>query len=91
MSHLRGKSHQEALRKSSVGRASSATVSPREDLNHITEAPLDCVDEKQERHRERQRALRKRGKKLRLRMTARYCELKGFENRFSWILAWSLF
>ncbi|KAE8749683.1 hypothetical protein FOCC_FOCC003670, partial [Frankliniella occidentalis] len=74
LSHLRGKSHQEALRKSSGGRNNSTNVSPREDLDHIAEAPPDCVDEKQERHKERQQALRKRAKKLRLRMTAKGLE-----------------
>ncbi|XP_034246179.1 S phase cyclin A-associated protein in the endoplasmic reticulum [Thrips palmi] len=83
LSHLRGKSHQEALRKSSASRANPATVSPREDLDHITEAPPDCVDEKQERHRERQRALRKRGKKLRLRMTARGQEFENMLEKVS--------
>lgn len=71
LSHLKGKSHQEALRKSTGGRCNAANHSPKEDLDHITEAPPDCIDEKQERHKERQRALKKRAKKLRLRMTAR--------------------
>ncbi|KAK3924987.1 S phase cyclin A-associated protein in the endoplasmic reticulum [Frankliniella fusca] len=74
LSHLRGKSHQEALKKSSGGRGNSTNVSPREDLDHIAEAPPDCIDEKQERHKERQRALKKRAKKLRLRMTAKGLE-----------------
>lgn len=77
MSHLRGKSHQEALRKSNGGRSNASSVSAKENLDHITEAPADYIDEKQEHYRERQRALRKRAKKLRLRMTARYIKKRN--------------
>ncbi|KAJ1530756.1 hypothetical protein ONE63_005610 [Megalurothrips usitatus] len=84
LSHLRGRSHQEALQALQASRKSSGPgpggrgSAGQEDLSHITEAPPDCVDEKQEQHRERLRVLRKRAKKLRLRMTS-----KGLEHEKS--------
>ena len=69
LSHLRGPSHQEALKKYREQFEASVKFS---ECSIITDAPADILREKKSREKERQKSLRKRCKKIRQRLCARY-------------------
>ncbi|XP_071451801.1 S phase cyclin A-associated protein in the endoplasmic reticulum [Hetaerina americana] len=76
-SHLRGKKHQESLRSQTLqqkvgseGHGAKESPSPINmcSMEHIVDAPADKIDPKIAQDRERQKALKKRCKKIRQRM-----------------------
>ncbi|CAN8004937.1 unnamed protein product, partial [Ixodes hexagonus] len=71
LSHLRGKKHQEAIRENYDGVAPSAEELESYNLKHIVDASADQLDPSIALDRERQKAHRKRCKKLRHKMSAR--------------------
>lgn len=71
LSHLRGKKHQEAIRENYDGEAPSAEELESYNLKHIVDASADQLDPSIALDRERQKAHRKRCKKLRHKMSAR--------------------
>ncbi|XP_046404620.1 S phase cyclin A-associated protein in the endoplasmic reticulum isoform X2 [Ischnura elegans] len=77
-SHLRGKKHQESLRSQTLqqkigsdGHSIKESPSPINmcSMEHIVDAPADKIDPKIAQDRERQKALKKRCKKIRQRMS----------------------
>jgi len=72
LSHLRGRKHQEAVRHQHEGVDPSREDLASYNIRHIVDAPADKIDPKIALDKERQKALKKRCKKLRLRMAARY-------------------
>lgn len=75
LSHLRGRKHQEAVRHQHEGVDPSREDLASYNIQHIVDAPADKIDPKIALDKERQKALKKRCKKLRLRMAARYVKL----------------
>ncbi|KAH9369975.1 hypothetical protein HPB48_001852 [Haemaphysalis longicornis] len=71
LSHLRGKTHQEAIRDKYQGVAPSTEELESYNLKHIVDASADHLDPSIALDRERQKAHRKRCKKLRHKMASR--------------------
>ncbi|XP_047487554.1 S phase cyclin A-associated protein in the endoplasmic reticulum-like [Penaeus chinensis] len=71
LSHLRGRHHQEALRALHQGGDISNEDSETYNLKHIIDAPANIDDPQVTRDKERQKALKRRCKKIRTRMTTR--------------------
>lgn len=71
LSHLRGKKHQEAIREKYQEVAPSTEKLESYNLKHIVDASADQLDPSIALDRERQKAHRKRCKKLRHKMTSR--------------------
>ncbi|XP_054932953.1 S phase cyclin A-associated protein in the endoplasmic reticulum isoform X4 [Dermacentor andersoni] len=71
LSHLRGKKHQEAIHEKYQEVAPSTEKLESYNLKHIVDAPADQLDPSIALDRERQKAHRKRCKKLRHKMTSR--------------------
>ncbi|XP_069682477.1 S phase cyclin A-associated protein in the endoplasmic reticulum isoform X2 [Periplaneta americana] len=71
LSHLRGRKHQEALQHQHEGVDPSREDLASYNIKHIVDAPADKIDPKIALDKERQKALKKRCKKIRLRMAAR--------------------
>ena len=71
LSHLRGRKHQEAVQRQHEGIEPSREDIASYNLKHIVDAPADKIDPKIALDKERQKALKKRCKKIRLRMAAR--------------------
>ncbi|KAL3184347.1 hypothetical protein MRX96_022963 [Rhipicephalus microplus] len=71
LSHLRGKKHQEAIREKYQEVAPSTEKLESYNLKHIVDASADQIDPSIALDRERQKAHRKRCKKLRHKMTSR--------------------
>jgi hypothetical protein len=74
LSHLRGRKHQEAVQHQLEGVDPSREDLASYNLRHIVDAPADKIDPKIALDKERQKALKKRCKKIRLRMAARYAK-----------------
>ncbi|XP_068081995.1 S phase cyclin A-associated protein in the endoplasmic reticulum [Anabrus simplex] len=70
LSHLRGKKHQEAVQRLHGTNLSKEEVTSY-NIRHIVDAPADKIDPKIALDKERQKALKKRCKKIRLRMASR--------------------
>ncbi|XP_076067505.1 SCAPER domain-containing protein short spindle 3 isoform X2 [Oratosquilla oratoria] len=70
LSHLRGRKHQDALATLHQGQVSSEE-SATYNLRHIVDAPANIDDPQVTRDKERQKALKKRCRKIRSRMTTR--------------------
>ncbi|PSN55927.1 hypothetical protein C0J52_00443 [Blattella germanica] len=70
LSHLRGRKHQEAVQRQHEGIEPSREDLTSYNLKHIVDAPADKIDPKIALDKERQKALKKRCKKIRLRMAA---------------------
>jgi predicted DNA-binding protein (UPF0251 family) len=68
VSHLRGRQHQQAVKTQLGGKDVNREELEVFSLKHIEEAPANSADKKMELDRERQRALKKKCKKIRLRM-----------------------
>ncbi|KAJ9591852.1 hypothetical protein L9F63_001669, partial [Diploptera punctata] len=68
LSHLRGRKHQEAVQHQHEGIEPSREDLASYNLKHIVDAPADKIDPKIALDKERQKALKKRCKKIRLRM-----------------------
>ncbi|XP_042882027.1 S phase cyclin A-associated protein in the endoplasmic reticulum-like isoform X3 [Penaeus japonicus] len=79
LSHLRGRHHQEALRALHQGGDISNEDSETYNLKHIIDAPANIDDPQVTRDKERQKALKRRCKKIRTRMTTRG---KDYETTF---------
>ncbi|XP_064618910.1 S phase cyclin A-associated protein in the endoplasmic reticulum-like isoform X2 [Lineus longissimus] len=77
LSHLRGKKHQQSLLAKNHGKELSREVIETFNLRHITDAPSDRPDPRAALDKERQKALKKRCKKLRQRMTVRGIEYEN--------------
>lgn len=71
VSHLRGRQHQEAVRAQLGGKDVTREELEVFSLKHITDAPSSDTDNRLAMDRERQKALKKRCKKIRLRMAAK--------------------
>lgn len=71
LSHLRGKKHQEAIRDKYQGVAPSTEELESYNLKHVVDASADHLDPSIALDRERQKAHRKRCKKLRHKMASR--------------------
>ncbi|KAK7075868.1 hypothetical protein SK128_028009, partial [Halocaridina rubra] len=71
LSHLRGPCHQEALKALHQSDSVSLEDSETYNLKHIIDAPANIDDPQVTRDKERQKALKRRCKKLRTRMTQR--------------------
>ncbi|XP_074649946.1 S phase cyclin A-associated protein in the endoplasmic reticulum-like isoform X2 [Tubulanus polymorphus] len=71
LSHLRGRQHQQSIQDGNSGKDLSKQDIESFNLKNITNAPLDRPDPKAVSDRERQKAQKKRCKKLRQRMTQR--------------------
>ncbi|XP_066969549.1 calponin homology domain-containing protein DDB_G0272472 isoform X1 [Macrobrachium rosenbergii] len=71
LSHLRGPRHQEALRALHQAEHLSVEDSETYNLKHIIDAPANIDDPQVTRDKERQKALKRRCKKIRTRMTTR--------------------
>ncbi|XP_033609551.1 S phase cyclin A-associated protein in the endoplasmic reticulum isoform X3 [Cryptotermes secundus] len=71
LSHLRGRKHQEAVQRQHEGVDPSREDLASYNIRHIVDAPADKIDPKIALDKERQKALKKRCKKIRLRMAAR--------------------
>ncbi|XP_065334279.1 S phase cyclin A-associated protein in the endoplasmic reticulum isoform X2 [Cloeon dipterum] len=71
VSHLRGRQHQQEVKTQLGGKDVSRDELEVFSLKHIEEAPANSTDKKLELDRERQRALKKKFKKIRLRMIAK--------------------
>jgi DNA-binding NarL/FixJ family response regulator len=71
VSHLRGRQHQEAVKLQLGGKDVSREELEVFSLRHITDAPASNTDRKLAMDRERQKALKKRCKKIRLRMATK--------------------
>lgn len=71
LSHLRGKMHQEAVKENHQGMAPSTEELESYNLKHIVDAPADRLDPEIMVDKERQKAQKKRCKKLRQKMSAR--------------------
>ncbi|KAL5005177.1 hypothetical protein ScPMuIL_018633 [Solemya velum] len=74
LSHLRGKKHQQALRDNNSGKAMTKGEIETFNLKHIVDAPDNNTHPKIVSEKERQKAMRKRCKKLRQRMITRGLE-----------------
>lgn len=77
LSHLRGKKHQEMVKDQHQGHDPSTEELELYNLKHIVDAPADQLDPKIALDKERQKALKKRCKKLRQRMTNRGVEYES--------------
>lgn len=77
LSHLRGKKHQQALQDNNSGSAMSKKEIETFNLKHIVDAPDNSTHPKIVTEKERQKSLRKRCKKLRLRMMSRGAEYES--------------
>lgn len=75
LSHLRGRKHQEAVQHQHEGADPSREELATYNIRHIVDAPADKIDPKIALDKERQKALKKRCKKIRLRMAARYAKV----------------
>ncbi|XP_064475100.1 S phase cyclin A-associated protein in the endoplasmic reticulum-like isoform X2 [Ornithodoros turicata] len=71
LSHLRGKKHHQAVRDNHQGMAPSMEELESYNLKHIVDAPADKLDPDIMIDKERQKAQKKRCKKLRQKMSAR--------------------
>ncbi|XP_068244843.1 S phase cyclin A-associated protein in the endoplasmic reticulum isoform X2 [Palaemon carinicauda] len=71
LSHLRGPRHQEELRALHQAEHLSVEDSETYNLKHIIDAPANIDDPQVTRDKERQKALKRRCKKIRTRMTTR--------------------
>ncbi|XP_049963101.1 S phase cyclin A-associated protein in the endoplasmic reticulum isoform X1 [Schistocerca serialis cubense] len=71
LSHLRGRQHQEALQQKQDVTALSREELLSFSITHIVDAPADKIDPRIALDKERQKALKKRCKKIRLRMASR--------------------
>ncbi|XP_023932135.1 S phase cyclin A-associated protein in the endoplasmic reticulum-like isoform X1 [Lingula anatina] len=80
LSHLRGKKHQEAIKENNEGKVMAKTDIELFNLKHIQDAPPEASDLPIMSDKERQKAMKKRCKKLRQRMMARGSE---YENALS--------
>ncbi|XP_076350517.1 SCAPER domain-containing protein short spindle 3 isoform X1 [Tachypleus tridentatus] len=80
LSHLLGKKHQQAIKEQYQGYDPSTEEVESYNLKHIIDAPADKMDPQLALDKERQKALKKRCKKLRQRMTFR-----GTEYEDSWV------
>lgn len=74
LSHLRGKKHKEVINDKHQGKDPSTEELESYNLKHIVDAPADKLDPNIALDKERQKALKKRCKKLRQRMTNRGLE-----------------
>ncbi|GLG98733.1 Uncharacterized protein GBIM_05330 [Gryllus bimaculatus] len=70
ISHLRGKKHMEQIQKQHGPNPTHEELTSY-NIKHIVDAPADQIDPKIALDKERQKALKKRCKKIRLRMAAR--------------------
>ncbi|XP_041368971.1 S phase cyclin A-associated protein in the endoplasmic reticulum-like [Gigantopelta aegis] len=77
LSHLRGKKHQQGLKDNNSGKTMSNQEIEMFNLSHIVNAPDNSNHPKIVTVKERQKALKKRWKKLRQRMTSRGLEYEG--------------
>ncbi|KAL8602244.1 hypothetical protein ACOMHN_022757 [Nucella lapillus] len=77
LSHLRGKKHQQALQDNNSGSAMSKREIEAFNLKHIVDAPDNSNHPKIVTEKERQKSLKKRCKKLRLRMMSRGAEFEA--------------
>ncbi|XP_076464959.1 S phase cyclin A-associated protein in the endoplasmic reticulum-like isoform X2 [Babylonia areolata] len=77
LSHLRGKKHQQALQDNNSGSAMSKKEIEAFNLKHIVDAPENSNHPKIVTEKERQKSLKKRCKKLRLRMMSRGAEFEA--------------
>ncbi|XP_059474392.1 S phase cyclin A-associated protein in the endoplasmic reticulum isoform X2 [Neocloeon triangulifer] len=77
VSHLRGRQHQQAVKMQLGGKDVSREELEVFSLKHIEEAPANSTDTKLELDKERQRALKKKFKKIRLRMIAKGQEFES--------------
>jgi hypothetical protein len=75
VSHLRGRQHQEAVKAQLGGKDLTREEIEGFSLKHITDAPASDTDNILAMDRERQKALKKRCKKIRLRMAAKYVSI----------------
>ncbi|ESN99928.1 hypothetical protein HELRODRAFT_192651 [Helobdella robusta] len=71
LSHLRGKTHQQAIADSNQGSLPSPQDVEKFNLQYIMDAPIDKEDSEVASERERQKVFKKKCKKLRLRMVQR--------------------
>ncbi|XP_067145226.1 S phase cyclin A-associated protein in the endoplasmic reticulum isoform X2 [Centruroides vittatus] len=77
LSHLRGKKHKEVINLQHQGKDPSTEELESYNLKHIVDAPADKLDPNIALDKERQKALKKRCKKLRQRMTNRGLEYEA--------------
>ncbi|XP_063241085.1 S phase cyclin A-associated protein in the endoplasmic reticulum isoform X2 [Bacillus rossius redtenbacheri] len=77
LSHLRGPKHQDAVARHNEGIMPSKEDLISYNIKFIVDAPADKIDPKIALDKERQKALKKRCKKLRLRMAARGQEFES--------------
>ncbi|CAL1531856.1 unnamed protein product [Lymnaea stagnalis] len=77
LSHLRGKKHQQALKDNSSGKEMTKQEIEMFNLKHIVDAPDNSNHPKIVTEKERQKALKKRCKKLRQRMVTRGLEYEN--------------
>ncbi|XP_022250735.1 uncharacterized protein LOC106466931 isoform X2 [Limulus polyphemus] len=77
LSHLLGKKHQQAIKEQYQGYDPSTEEVESYNLKHILDAPADKMDPELALDKERQKALKKRCKKLRQRMTSRGTEYEA--------------
>ncbi|XP_059161498.1 S phase cyclin A-associated protein in the endoplasmic reticulum-like isoform X2 [Physella acuta] len=77
LSHLRGKKHQQALKDNSGGKEMTKQDIETFNLKHIVDAPDNSNHPKIVTEKERQKALKKRCKKLRQRMVTRGLEYEN--------------
>ena len=75
LSHLKGRKHKEAICEHSSGMNPTREQLGVLNLKHIVDAPSDQIDPHIQMDKERQKALRKRCRKLRQRMAARFVPL----------------
>ncbi|KAG1687950.1 S phase cyclin A-associated protein in the endoplasmic reticulum [Nymphon striatum] len=78
LSHLRGKTHCEAVIETHEGNELGADEMETYNLKLIVDAPPDKVDTRLLQDRERQKTLKKRCKKIRHRMMTRFCDIFFF-------------
>lgn len=79
LSHLRGKKHQQAVREQNADQEPSREELEMYNLRHIIDAPADKIDPQIAIDKERQKALKKRCKKLRQRMAARGADFERLQ------------
>lgn len=72
MSHLRGRAHLEAMKTQNDGQDLTKEETEKHNILLIVDAPADKVDPKVAIDRERIRSFKKKCKKIRLRMAAKY-------------------